>query len=167
MILLGGGEVLNIHLAYERLLRICTFWGLIGHDINHCKHRISLLDHIPATISLANKAQLEDLLKLKFPGSLSASALYSCLVVLQNPYRPQESLAKGKSVIPRVHNLPATIVDGISKGPHKKFSNHLPYLHKDSLPTVDPQTVHIISMQQIIFSKILIMESRVWKYPLT
>nr|CAD1843451.1 unnamed protein product [Ananas comosus var. bracteatus] len=69
-----NGKDLEVRLAYERLPQFCLFCGLIGHDMEHCKTRNSMLDRIPTDISKIDRTALEEFLQPRYQASLSAAS---------------------------------------------------------------------------------------------
>nr|CAD1827530.1 unnamed protein product [Ananas comosus var. bracteatus] len=64
-------EPFNLKIAYERLPRFCIFCELIGHDMEHCTVRESMIDLIPPDTSVSDRAGIIDFLRPRYPTSIS------------------------------------------------------------------------------------------------
>nr|CAD1823010.1 unnamed protein product [Ananas comosus var. bracteatus] len=74
-------EPFNQKIAYECLPRFCIFCGLIGHDMEHCRVRDSMIDLIPPDTSVSDRARIIDFLRPRYPTSISAAAMAGPLPV--------------------------------------------------------------------------------------
>nr|CAD1817806.1 unnamed protein product [Ananas comosus var. bracteatus] len=116
IIRLDNEKDLEIRLAYERLPRFCLFCGRLGHDIEHCKTRNSMLDKIPPGIPQTDRTSLEEFLQPRYPLSLSATPWKSSLADARaTPSSPK--MTRGNSGIP--HHGKSASLEGLTNSSTK------------------------------------------------